>query len=377
MSNEIHCCEKGKCKSERYMDWSLNCRICKNIIYIQCLREQDELRTKKILTLFKLMQLDTEDNAYRVDIANQNDIVAFNEMFNVDSIFGIICNGCHFKYNKKQQKKDDGSGSNQIERKKGEENINENHCESINTSKLRPPPPKTSIEIDNVMNDVYSIHVSKFHDETEPDFIVSHIIEHTALSPDVFKVEKLTTKRRRKIKYASFKIVTLTHAIYRTIIDPDIWSPDYTARRFEKYRNRKPQNHSKHYHIQKINKHQYRNKYQGRQNNYNNNNNNRHHQNRPFNRRHDNRNNKSRGKSWSNRDSRPQRQSIPRNNRFKNEFMPNHFPHLPQQHYQAPFIYQQQYHQPPIQGYPTLAHQYPQMYPMQHFYQSSNTQFPQ
>lgn len=374
----IHCCETNKCTGSVYNNWFLICRLCKKKSFIECLRNRDEMRTKELLRLFELMSFYTMSDGREVlkidKPENPNKVAAFSHMFNPDSPFGIVCDVC---IHKNEIANEAGYTSTKSKTEHHNTDIERAETDTKNTSKLKPP----STDFDDNYCDVYAIHVSKFHEDVESDFIVSHITEKTDINPDFFKVEKLTTKRRRRVKYSSFKIITLKEEIYRKILNHEVWSPDYTARRFEKYRNRKFSQHTKQQHRHRTTRNQHRAQKHGHQQNTNNkkfgnknsnnNNNNRNNPNRPLNRRHDNRNNKPRGKSWSNNDDQPRYQQ--HHYRHQGNVMKNH-EQLSYQNYPAPFWYPQQYIQPPIHGYQTLPQQQ-QIYSMPQMYQPFNLQF--
>lgn len=102
----------------------------------------------------------------------------------------------------------------------------------LNSTHKLLPPNSENHDIKNV----YEIHVSKFHPNTNVDDIIEHIISNTTVkNPDLFKVEKLMKKTafKNEIKFISFKISTLKQGIYEKIMDENVWSPDFIARDFE------------------------------------------------------------------------------------------------------------------------------------------------
>ena len=104
-TTQPHCCETNKWEGKRYNKLFLNCRFCKKKIFVECLRRRDELRTKELLIVFGLMTKTTEtDGSYKWEVLpeNPNKTAAFNQMFNVDSPFGIICEACVLKFTTQQ-----------------------------------------------------------------------------------------------------------------------------------------------------------------------------------------------------------------------------------------------------------------------------------
>ena len=96
-----HCCKTEKCQGKKYHGWSLNCRFCKNDIFVECLRNRETPRTKDLLHFFGLMNKTPNGNGgfkWEPDNTNPNNVSTFNHMFNVDSPFGIICDVCMTKF---------------------------------------------------------------------------------------------------------------------------------------------------------------------------------------------------------------------------------------------------------------------------------------
>lgn len=104
---------------------------------------------------------------------------------------------------------------------------------------------KQTNETQQVNNDVYTIHVSKFPLDTTNDDITQHIMNNTDIIHDeAFKVERLNSKAS---DYVSFKISTLSKHMYLSIMS--IWEPLYKARDFVQLPNiytpkRKPTTHT-------------------------------------------------------------------------------------------------------------------------------------
>lgn len=92
---------------------------------------------------------------------------------------------------------------------------------------LQPPIQKDK-RLNKYNLGAYAIHVSKFDMKTTEDDIDEHILKNTdIISKELFQVQILNSK---KADYNSFKITSLSHDIYRKIMD--IWAPHFVAREF-------------------------------------------------------------------------------------------------------------------------------------------------
>lgn len=84
----------------------------------------------------------------------------------------------------------------------------------------------------NESDEMYVLHVSKFHKSTNANDIRKFICERTELKANEFEIQRLTTKR--KISHVSFKISTSKNEIYKELYNEEIWSPDFSVRPYQK-----------------------------------------------------------------------------------------------------------------------------------------------
>lgn len=234
-NTQPHCCKTEKCEGKRYHSWALNCRFCKNDIFVECLRNQDGLRTKELLVFFGLMNKTQNENGsfnWETNNTNPNKVSTFIHMFNVDSPFGITCNVCFNKLAGRQNSSDTASQSN---------------SNSIPAINIKPPDnkPKQNVLIDSKAPDSpsiiaekekYAIYVSKFHTTVGCSDIIGHITSKTDIKDcNLFTVTKLLKRKinPKNIHFVSFKISTADQLIYNTILDKNVWGPEFTAIPFD------------------------------------------------------------------------------------------------------------------------------------------------
>lgn len=103
-------------------------------------------------------------------------------------------------------------------RKRSDDNTHRNmgiHLQSANQngnekkSLLKPPKAK----IDD--RSIYEIHVSKFSIEMTANTISQHIMENSSiLTPDLFKVEPMNSRKMNNAHFSTFKISTFSKRVY-------------------------------------------------------------------------------------------------------------------------------------------------------------------
>lgn len=98
----------------------------------------------------------------------------------------------------------------------------------VNNILLRPPD---NIEKES-SEDIYMIHLSRFHINTTEKDIKKHIMNNTNITnAETFRVNKLVSQKEENRKnYVSFKITTLNRDDYDKIMNENIWLPDFRSR---------------------------------------------------------------------------------------------------------------------------------------------------
>lgn len=95
-----HCCSTNKCKGKTYFGWSLACRFCHNNIMIDCLRSQDESRTKTLLHLYGIIKKKSSADGTQYEIVKDEvNFKILKGIFDPDSSFGLTCQVCSAKIN--------------------------------------------------------------------------------------------------------------------------------------------------------------------------------------------------------------------------------------------------------------------------------------
>lgn len=222
---KLHCCETNKCDGSRYKNWSLNCRFCKKIIYVECLRERYETLTKELLCAFGLMiKTPQTDGSNKWEIVTNylTHLPILNQVFNVDSPFAVTCEICANKFNNEEFYSDDDSETNSpsAHEKETIQNVSDKTVKSIrkdivevlNTNLIDLNATLSHIQnatVSNIQNqtktitklthenDVFSLHLSRLPLETTSDEISAFIINNIKIASESFRVEQLTNNRYR------------------------------------------------------------------------------------------------------------------------------------------------------------------------------------
>lgn len=124
----------------------------------------------------------------------------------------------------RKRKKATNGNNNNIETP----NINIQNKDKIN--KLKPP----KIE-ENEERDIYEIHIARFDIKTTEKDIETFIMDKTKIKyKDTFKVIKIKGRIDDETKnYTAFKVTTLNSDVYKQVINPKIWEPEFTARDYK------------------------------------------------------------------------------------------------------------------------------------------------
>ena len=261
---EPHCCETRECQGLKYHQWSLNCRFCKNKIFIECLRNRDTFRTKELLLSFGLMCKQTNPDGstkWLRDDTDPDKLSTFNHIFNVDSPFGIVCDICFTKFSSPQNNQDDNGNIKKTSHNDNTSEIITNDTlvtsiiESVSKSmkevlngnifNLDASLSSDSRVVTNVKQTVqqivppkqgedglFSLYVSKADTKATEDSIVSYILDKIDISTDVFKVIKLNSRRKYHKSYTAFKLISFTEEVSNLFCKPDIWSDEFRVRAF-------------------------------------------------------------------------------------------------------------------------------------------------
>lgn len=291
--NQIHhCCVTNNCTGETYLGWNFCCRFCHNEIMIECLRSQDESRTKTILQLFGLIKQVTLTNGsigWEV-VNNPESFSMLKKIFNENSPFGLACQRCAAKFDTNGVSINESAASTDTDVSTNANRTSNALNSSINLMDMsivdfqeglvdsirnvvkelidNPVLPDSKVTIrkrrnvitplqaesssshdsthtinDSVspisqivtpVNGIFAIHISKASKDATIDDIIALIMSKSNLSAASFKVETLRNRRFKgnNREFSSFKISTLTRETFDTILDANIWKPDLIAKPF-------------------------------------------------------------------------------------------------------------------------------------------------
>lgn len=251
-TTQPHSCETNNCNGSRYYGWSLNCRFCGKKIFVECLRQLDELRTKELLHAFELMSKTVRSDGtfeWKILSDKPSKYSEFLQMFSADSIFGITCHCCATKFNKITTEVEHREVSIQRLSEEIVKSVNKSiqnklnnglidlgasssasHSDNKNTNPKKTPGPQKITPI----NGIYSIHVSRLPKDATSDDVTAIIIANSEIHTDAFSVEKIPNKRFKgnSRNFSSFKISTLSHEVCNKIITLDDWDPNYIVKPF-------------------------------------------------------------------------------------------------------------------------------------------------
>lgn len=102
----------------------------------------------------------------------------------------------------------------------------------VNGNFIAPKP----IEKHDSVGKLFAIYVSPFQTDISPSDIADHILQKTEIEDDrLFIVEKLIGRNEQmnRKSFVSYKISTFNSAIYKRILNENIWGPNQTARPFD------------------------------------------------------------------------------------------------------------------------------------------------
>ncbi|XP_055306710.1 uncharacterized protein LOC129571002, partial [Sitodiplosis mosellana] len=212
-TTQPHSCETNNCNGSRYYGWSLNCRFCGKKIFVECLRQLDELRTKELLHAFELMSKTVRSDGtfeWKILSDKPSKYSEFLQMFSADSIFGITCHCCATKFNKITTEMEHREVSIQRLSEEIVKSVNKSiqnklnnglidlgasssasHSDNKNTNPKKTPGPQKITPI----NGIYSIHVSRLPKDATSDDVTAIIIANSEIHTDAFSVEKIPNKR--------------------------------------------------------------------------------------------------------------------------------------------------------------------------------------
>lgn len=106
--------------------------------------------------------------------------------------------------------------------------------DSINSNDIQSISSIPVVQANNEAIKVHEIYISKFPPQTSCEDIIKLITEQLLLNSGVFNVVKLVRRNLnlKKLSFVSFKISTMNKQVFDSIINSDIWSPDYSAVKF-------------------------------------------------------------------------------------------------------------------------------------------------
>lgn len=274
-----HNCMENNCDGKKNHELNLTCNYCSSSWYFDCIESKSEI--KSLLSLLKCVEDMLPNDVLDIDST-------INSLFNIDSVFLFVCPTCksNDSYTAMKVKLNSKISTLKAEKKKISED-NFTLTESLNierenvlqlTSRLDAKSipsgstsvissPVTSIQQiadvdrrlkivenfvsgfnkndntttnirDSVNNndvaEIYEIYVSKFPPTTTCDDIVQRIVDKLKLNRGVFDVTRLLRHKAniKKLSFVSFKVSTLNKEVFESIIDKNIWSPQYNVSKF-------------------------------------------------------------------------------------------------------------------------------------------------
>lgn len=244
MSN-IHCCLLNECKGDIYGNWFLNCKFCKNPVYIQCMRDRD-VGVKAILLAFGLAKYNSKGE-YLIIAGDTDKVATFMGCFNGESSFSITCEVCRNKFLNIASSaalstpRNTASSSTNLHQSDMLQSTSTSHKSEVI---LRPPAsiqnqnqnhlqPKPDLNVSD-SND-YRIYITKFDPETECNNISDFIFKKTSLQVnESFKVKRLfNSKKHIKPKsFVSFLVTASNSDNFDVLMNKDLWAPNFTATKF-------------------------------------------------------------------------------------------------------------------------------------------------
>lgn len=234
MSKEMHCCVRDKCTGGKYGEVSMNCMFCKNVVFLQCMRNRDELITKDLMIAFDIGAYE-EDGTFIIKIVDFDKVARFNKIFNVDSPFAITCDVRASKHKNASIKKRNEEDDPLNRRLTNLDDESEDANDDVIPTHLKKPSDKKS---------VYSVHISRFEMGTKSDQIIQRIMSKTSLNINVFSVEELTNQKRTR-NFVNFKISTVNKDVFDEIMNEKLWSPEFVAREYREFRDLPVKRHNR------------------------------------------------------------------------------------------------------------------------------------
>lgn len=208
------------------------CKYCHGKIYIQCMRNRDQI-TKDLLYRFDLMMLNNDQYLVLVDLTKKSaEIGLFNQIFNVDSPFAVSCETCDAKMKAAASiaSINDNPTTSTADQNQNRTPKQLRAPEPSVPKPIRPPTSKS----DGVDHEPLRIYVSQFHPETEIIDLVNHIgLKTSLIEKEHYTITKLTKKHRKfPLSFVSFMIVANTQDAYDKILASDVWD-GFVASPFE------------------------------------------------------------------------------------------------------------------------------------------------
>lgn len=222
MSTEIHCCVTNKCTGPIYCNWYLDCKFCKNPVFIECMRQRDE-QVKTVLLAWGLARINSKGEYLLLE--EPSSVAKFMKCFQQESAFSITCEVCSDKFKKFMDAKQNVEP--QLEQRKVLHEIkNTEQLMNANTITTAPESNITK-QISIQSSDCLDLFVPNFPAKTECDAITALIMSRSTLQADDFEISKMAGPKvnLKYRKFMSFKIKVPDKTTYDIIMDENVWIP--------------------------------------------------------------------------------------------------------------------------------------------------------
>jgi len=244
MMSHVHVCDPARCNTgaSAFGNLKLSCKICRGPFFICCMRNTQSDFTKKVLVGMGICHY--KDG--RLALSKNFNFAEFEQIFGVDSLFGVTCMKCTSDFREIHDEKISKARSNGAYAdsvgKNSSGNINQanapcaatNATEGSSNSSVPSnilPTVSSSPASTPKFDDTFSIHLSKFDVDKKRTDIAEYITIKTKLELNThYTVSKLLPRRkehRRGLSFVSFKINTVNKDVFDKIMTPDLWTdPD-------------------------------------------------------------------------------------------------------------------------------------------------------
>lgn len=250
-SVKLHSCITNKCTGEKYSRIYLNCSVCKNPYFLECMRNKDD-NIKDILCMFGLANK-TKGGSYELMLENTEKVNFFKSCFSEKSPLAVNCDICSdakkntetndeffemaSDYNKNNEKSIGDMISKEIKKLKIEIIA---ELETIVNKKESVKTDSKKVE-ENILNknEILKIYISTNDYESTPDKIISLILENSNIeNVETFSVNQLLNLNIAiKRGHQSFELITVSKKVYETILNHCNWPDGFKVKKFNEKKN--------------------------------------------------------------------------------------------------------------------------------------------